>query len=136
MGVFKDETEVHSYLGGIFEKALDDPATSDALSASGIVLRLHYTDPEATVTVDAANKKVLPGDDTLKPTIELFMTADTGNQFWLGQVNLPMALARGTVRAKGPVPKIIKIVPIAKKLFPKYKEMLTANGRTDLLEAK
>jgi hypothetical protein len=39
------------------------------------------------------------------------------------------------MRAKGPVPKILKLVPLAKGLFPKYREMLEKSGRTDMLEA-
>jgi hypothetical protein len=63
------------------------------------------------------------------------MTADTGNKFWLGKVNLSVAMARGTVRAKGPVPKLLKLIPTAKELFPEYQKMLTENGRDDLVNA-
>jgi hypothetical protein len=63
------------------------------------------------------------------------MTADTGNKFWLGKVNLSVAMARGTVRAKGPVPKLLKLIPAAKELFPEYEKMLTENGRDDLVNA-
>lgn len=135
MGVFKDEAEVHQYLGGIFEKAMEDDALSDALAASGVILRIHYTDPVSSVTVDMPSKKVLSGDTSLTPTVELFMSADLGNQFWLGKVNLPVAMAKGTVRAKGPVPKILKVIPVAKQLFPRYVGMLTDADRKDLLNA-
>jgi len=39
------------------------------------------------------------------------------------------------VRAKGPVPKILKLIPVAKQLFPGYQEMLRADGRDDLINA-
>jgi hypothetical protein len=55
------------------------------------------------------------------------------NRFWQGNLNLAVALAKGQVRAKGPVPKILKLIPVAKKLFPRYEELLRAEGRTDLL---
>ena len=38
------------------------------------------------------------------------------------------------MRAKGPVPKILKLVPLAKSLFPKYKEALIKAGRSDIAE--
>ncbi len=135
MGVFQGESEVHKYLGGIFELAMRDQEVSDTLAGSGVVLRLAYTDPESEVTVDLPNKKVYLGACGLKPDVELLMKADLGNRFWLGKVNLPVAMAKGQVRAKGPVPKILKLVPASKQLFPRYEQMLTDDGRTDLLTA-
>lgn len=136
MGVFKDETEVYTYLGGIFEVATKKEGLADKLAGSGVVLRIHYTDPDATVTVDMAEKTVVTGaGSTAEPNVELFMTADTGNKFWLGKVNLSVAMARGTVRAKGPVPKLLKLIPTAKVLFPEYEKMLTEAGRGDLVNA-
>ncbi|MCF7550737.1 SCP2 sterol-binding domain-containing protein [Pseudonocardia sp. WMMC193] len=134
MGVFNDEAEVYTYLGGIFEIATKQEGLSDKLADSGVVLRIHYTDPDATITVDMPAKTVVtgPGSDA-EPNVELFMTADTGNKFWLGKVNLSVAMARGTVRAKGPVPKLLKLIPTAKELFPEYEKMLKEAGRDDLV---
>ncbi|SIN26863.1 putative sterol carrier protein [Mycobacteroides abscessus subsp. abscessus] len=44
-----------------------------------------------------------------------------------------MAMAKGTVRAKGPVTKLIKLIPQAKNLFPEYRAILEADKRHDLL---
>ena len=128
MGVFKDEAELYTYLGGIFELATTKAELADKLAASGVVLRIHYTDPDATITVDMPAKEVETGADSAK-------TADTGNKFWLGKVNLSVAMARGTVRAMGPVPKLLKIIPAAKELFPEYEKMLVEAGRDDLVNA-
>ncbi|PND54290.1 sterol carrier protein [Mycobacterium sp. ENV421] len=132
MGVFADEAEVHKYIGGVFEKGLADPDIGPKLSASGVVLQINYTDPEAIVTVDLPNATVLAGATDITPDVELFMSADTGNRFWQGKVNLSLAMAKGEVRAKGPVQKVIKLVPTAKLLFPTYTAMLAADGRSDL----
>ncbi len=60
------------------------------------------------------------------------MAADTAHRFWLGQVNVTVALARGEIKATGPVAKILKLVPLTKPLFPRYKALLEARGRSDL----
>ncbi len=135
MGVFKDDNEAYQFLGGIFEKAMESADISAKMAESGVILRLRYTDPDATITVDMHNKKVLTGDTSLTPTVEMFMSADTGNKFWLGKVNLAAALASGTVRARGPAPKILKLIPVTKQLFPHYADLLRAAGRTDLVNA-
>ena len=62
------------------------------------------------------------------------MAADTAHRFWLGEVNVTVALARGQIKANGPVAKILKLVPLAKPVFPRYKALLEAQGRADLVE--
>ena len=52
------------------------------------------------------------------------MDADTAHRFWLGKVNVTVALARGQMKAKGPVAKILKLVPLAKPVFPRYRAQL------------
>jgi hypothetical protein len=49
-------------------------------------------------------------------------------------VNVTVALAKGEMRAKGPVAKILKLVPLLKPVFPRYRQLLAESGRQDLLE--
>ena len=136
MALFADETEVYEYLGGVFRMGREDPALVEKLQPSGVVLRIVYTDPDAVITVDMANAELHTGAGAgPDPNVELFMSADTGNRFWLGKVVLPVALAKGDVRAKGPVAKLLKVLPLAKQLFGPYRESLERNGREDLLKA-
>ena len=137
MPYFADSDEVYQYIGGIFEEAISDPDLGPKFSASGVVLKLTYTAPDAVLVVDMPAGKVLCGDEsgTVEPTVQMFMSSDVAHRFWLGKVNISMALAKGEMRAKGPVPKILKLIPLAKEVFPRYAARLEADGRTDLLEA-
>ena len=47
------------------------------------------------------------------------------DQFWRGEYNLALGLAKGQVKAKGPVNKILKLVPLTKPLFPMYREKVS-----------
>jgi hypothetical protein len=51
------------------------------------------------------------------------MAADIANKYWRGEYNVAVGLAKGQVKAKGPVTTILKMVPLTKPLFPMYKEM-------------
>ena len=136
MAVFADEAEVYEYLGGVFRIGLQDPELVAKLQPTGIVLRITYTDPGAVLTVDMPGTELHTGaGNGPAPNIELFMSADTGNRFWLGKVVLPVAMAKGEVRAKGPVSKLLKLLPLAKRLFTPYREKLEADDRRDLLAA-
>jgi len=104
VAAFTDESEVYEFLGGVFRRGMQDPALVEKLKPSGVVLRITYTDPAAVITVDMPGSEMFEGADMgPEPNVELFMSADTGNKFWLGKVVLPVALAKGQVRAKGPV---------------------------------
>jgi hypothetical protein len=136
VAAFTDEAEVYEYLGGVFRRGMENPALVEKLKPSGVILRITYSDPEAVITVDMPESKIFEGVGVgPEPNVELFMTADTGNKFWLGKVVLPVALAKGQVRAKGPVAKLLKVLPLAKGLFGPYRESLEAAGRKDLLDA-
>jgi putative sterol carrier protein len=136
MAVFKDETEVYQYIGGIFEEALSDPDLGQEFAASGVILRVNHTDPDSVLTVDMPAKKVLYGEDARngpEPVVEMSMKADVAHRFWLGQVNVTTAMVKGQMKAKGPMPTILKLVPLTKVLFPRYRESLVKRGRSDLI---
>jgi hypothetical protein len=136
VAAFRDEAEVYEYLGGIFRRGMQDPVLVEKLRPTGIVLRITYTEPDAVLTVDLPNTQIYEGAGAgPEPNVELFMTADTGNRFWLGKVVLPVALAKGQVRAKGPIAKLLTVLPMAKGMFGPYRAQLEAAGRTDLLRA-
>lgn len=136
MPVFQNDQEIYKYIGGVFERALEDPTLGARLKDSQIIAEINYSDPAAVITVDMQNGKVYRGPTSdVIPNIKMFMTADNGNKFWLGKLNLAAAMAKGQVRAKGPVSKMLKMLPASKAMFPFYKEMLEADGRQDLMRA-
>jgi hypothetical protein len=138
MGVFKDEHEVYRYIGGIFEATVADPELGPKFAASGVILRVEYTDPESVLSVDLPKRQVLYGLDARngpKPVVSMWMKADVAHQYWLGNVNVSVALARGQMKAKGPIAKILKLVRLTKALVPRYKTLLLDNGRADLVDA-
>ena len=66
-----------------------------------------------------------PGTET---EITLEMAADDGNAFWMGELNMALALAKGKVKVAGPISKIMKLLPAMRPAFPKYKAFLAERG--------
>ena len=100
-------------------------------------MQYRYHKPDSQITVkllEAEDGQVDLGATELEPEVIMTMDADTAHRFWLGKVNVTMALARGQIKAKGPVAKILKLVPLVKPVFPRYKAQLEAAGRGDLAE--
>src|SRR5215210_2592552 len=130
---FTDAAEVRKYLGGIFEVAFADPEIGPKLKDTGIVLKTVYTEPDSVVIIDTVNGEVRQGDASSDSTAQMSMTADTGNAYWQGKVNLPLAMAKSKIKVQGNVASLLKLAPLGKKLYPKYVAMLEADGRADLV---
>jgi len=138
LAVFKDADEVYAYIGKLFEDLTVDEELAPKFRRANTVLQYRYREPESTITVkliEGEDGQVDLGETTLEPEVVMSMEADTAHRFWLGEVNVTVALARGQMKAKGPVAKILKLVPLTKPVFPRYRKMLEDSGREDLLEA-
>ena len=138
MAVFKDEQEVYQYIGRLFRELTDDPELSPKFRRADTIVQYRYSNPESQITVkmkEGEDGQVDFGPSELNPEIVMTMEADTAHRFWLGKVNVTMALAKGQMKAKGPVAKILKLVPLVKPVFPRYRAMLEEADRKDLLEA-
>jgi putative sterol carrier protein len=131
---FTDSAEVTKYIGGIFEAAFEDPEIGPKLVDTGLVVAFDFTDPEAVVVIDMANKSVREGlDGGTAPVATMSMTADTGNAYWQGKVNLPLAMAKKKIKVDGNVASLLKLAPLGKKLYPVYVERLKNDRRDDLI---
>jgi SCP-2 sterol transfer family protein len=131
---FANSAEVAKYIGGIFEAAFADPEIGPKLVDTGLVIAFDFTEPEAAVLIDMANKSVHEGLAAgPAPVATMSMTADTGNAYWQGKVNLPLAMAKKKIKVDGNVASLLKLAPLGKKLYPVYVERLKADGRDDLI---
>jgi hypothetical protein len=142
MAVFKDSEELQTCMGQLYDEAKRDSRIAPKIKTSNLVIQFRYEEPHATVTINAAAAPtqqgayfdVLWGDDTgLKPDVEMSMKADVAHQFWHGKINLIAALARRQIIAKGPIPKILKLLPAVEPMYEMYPNILHKIGRDELI---
>ncbi len=137
MPYFASEQEVYDTLGKLFLDLLEDDELMAKFRGADTVVQYRLREPEASITVDLRQEhdsRVDLGTTELDPEVVMSMQADTAHAFWLGKVNVTVALARGQIKATGPVAKILRLMPLAKGVFERYREQLEAQGRQDLLE--
>jgi putative sterol carrier protein len=138
LAYFKDAGEVYAYIGRLFEEVAQDEELAPKFRKANTIVQYRYRDPESQITVrlmEGQDGRVDCGETDMEPEVVMTMDADTAHRFWLGEVNVTIAMARGQMKAKGPVAKILKLVPLVKPVFPRYRKMLAEAGRGDLLEA-
>ena len=137
MAYFKDAQEVYDIIGKLFVDIAADEELAPKFRKANTIVQYAYREPESTITVrlqEGQRSDVDFGETEMEPEVTMTMEADTAHRFWLGQVNVTVALARGQIKAKGPVAKILKLVPLTKPILPRYKAQLEAQGRRDLLD--
>jgi hypothetical protein len=135
LAYFNDDQEVYRYIGKLFEDLSVDPELSPKFRKADTIVQYQYRNPESQITVrmkESEEPKVDLGATDMEPEVVMSMEADTAHKFWLGKVTV--ALARGQMKAKGPVAKILKLVPLVKPVFPRYRQQLAEAGREDLID--
>jgi putative sterol carrier protein len=137
LAYFKDAQEVYDTVGKLFVQLADDEELAPKFRKANTIVQYVYTEPDSVITVrlqEGQPGDVDLGETEMEPEVTMAMKADTAHRFWLGKVNVTMAIARGEIKPKGPVSKILKLVPLTKPVFPRYKAMLEADGRSDLID--
>jgi len=136
MPIFRDSNQLYKNVGELMDRAKMDPKVGPKIAKSKIVIQFRYTEPDAMTTVNAKDKPtqenayvdVIQGDCDLNADVSMSMKADVAHQFWLGKINLVSALAKGEIKATGPIPKILKLLPAVKPLYDEYPKILRENG--------
>jgi hypothetical protein len=138
MPYFKDAEDVYKHLGRLFEDIIADDDLGPRFKATDTVVQIRMRRPDSQLTLKALAEEELQidfGITELRPEVVLAMDADTAHRFWLGKVNVTVALARGQISARGPVAKILKLVPLVEPVRARYAEALQQSGREDLARA-
>ena len=127
MAVFENSEKMYDVLGGLFRKLLTAPRFGDRFADSDLTIQFIITDPDGEIWV-SKERKVICGNADLKPTIQMWLSGDTCHKFWLQQVSMPIALAKRLIRVKGPMPKVLKLLPLLKPAYEAYPDLAREHG--------
>ncbi len=143
MAYFKDSQECDAMLGGFFREMSQGVVKGDAelvriqqkLAEIELIVKFVWREPVLTVTLDFTRNpfKVSINDDSITPTATFTLTADEAHRFWHGKVNLAKALTTKAIVARGPIPKILKLLPVIEPMYRRYPLYLKEKGRDDLV---
>jgi hypothetical protein len=137
MATFGSAEEYYGVLTPFLEQITKDPEIAPKFVVANTSFRVNYTDPEATFLLDATQDPpvVLVGDAAMaaEPEVELSMSSDDGHKFWLGKLNIPVALARRKVKVTGPIGKLLGMLPAIQPAFARYQTYLKESGHDALV---
>jgi putative sterol carrier protein len=131
MATFANAQQVYDTIGLFLDQITKDPELGPKFVAADTSFLVQYSDPECSMLVDATVDPpvvTMNPDPALETEISLAMAADDGHDFWMGNLNMALALAKGKVKVTGPISKIMKLLPAMRPAFPKYKAFLEERG--------
>ncbi|MDI3298101.1 MAG: hypothetical protein QJR08_02910 [Bacillota bacterium] len=141
MPTFRDAEQAKEILGAVAERAKFGEAAK-GLRDAGLIVAFVYHNPELTILMDgrtptADGSYMTLAFDTLEPAPDVTFesSGEVGNRFWQGRLDVPMALARGQVKARGAINRALKLLPILPGLYELYKQVVREKGAEELLEA-
>ena len=123
MPAFKNSDQLNKVLLSLWDAIKADPDISKQLLQSKLTISFNYRDPDSKITLDCSDGKELKvyvGETDFKPLVEMYMKSDLAHEFWLGKVNIPLAIISGKIVSKGPVNKALSLLPVIKPAFKIY----------------
>ena len=125
MGVFKDSDQFYACVGGLLEKIKQVPELYQLAADADMVARFRCADPDAVISIDTRKgvNEIRLGEEGPAPDIELSMPADIAHRFWMGELNVLAETLAGRIAYRGPLKKMMRLIPLLKpamKLYPQH----------------
>ncbi len=123
MPAFKNAEDLNRVMFALWDAIRADESMSSQLLQSKLRICFVYREPDSRLTLDCGDGqqlKVFIGETDFKPTVEMSMKSDLAHDFWLGKVNIPLALISGKIISKGPVNAALALLPVIKPAFKIY----------------
>ncbi len=130
MGVYRSEEQLFNVMGTAWQRAFADPGVRERFCGLGIFVHftIHEPGAELWLLADATVHRGPWTGTPDKPVVSMEMKADVAHRFWKDQLNVPLATAKGDIKAKGPVTKIFGLIPLVKPVKAAYPGLCAEHG--------
>jgi hypothetical protein len=126
MSAFASTDELQKTMVELWNQIKNDPSMCEKLLSSKLIVQFQYRDPDGKITIDCSDGKqfvIYGGETKVKPQVEMSMKADVAHEFWLGKVNVPVAILTGKMVARGPVNKALALLPVIRPAYEMYPDI-------------
>jgi hypothetical protein len=123
--------ELREAMDAVFAMMDEDPDMGPKLRDADVPQRFEFTDAGLVVNIRAAR----PGEagnlhwewaDPVdwEPKVRMAMSGETANKYFQGKENVAMAIARRRIKTGGDVGAALKLIPITKPIYARYRAYL------------
>lgn len=130
---FRSTAEFREVMDRTFTLMSEHPEMGPKLRDADTPQRFEFTDLDLVVNIRAGHEGEpnlaweWTDDVAWEPKVRLAMTSEIANRYFQGKENVAIAIARRRIKAGGDVKAALQIIPITKPLFPRYREMISAD---------
>jgi hypothetical protein len=131
MTEFRSAAEFRQVMDRVFTIMSTDPDMGPKLRDARVPQRFEFPDQDAVVNITSDDSG---GEQNLRwewsdgvdwePKVEMTMNSDVANKYFQGKESIPLALARRRIKSSGDIKSALKLIPITKPVYAKYREML------------
>jgi hypothetical protein len=135
MSVYPNAEILQTTLETLFGRVGKDPDAVQSVVSSKLILRLRVTAPDADVVINGRKNppQITYGKTSLRPDLEINLTADALHSILLGELRLSSAVASKQLVVRGPIFKTFVFEDIfhsAQAFYPSVLEEQGLDGRT------
>lgn len=124
MAVYANTQQVYDCFRVLFEQIeKQEPEAAEQLLKARLAIRFCCSQPTAELIIDARQRpvQILYGQNSIRPEVDVELSADTLHCLLLGELGLRKALGSGRIKPKGPILKMIALGALfdhARHLYP------------------
>src|ERR671924_1995341 len=130
---FRSEKEFRTVIDRVFSMMSEDPDMGPKLRDADVPQRFEFTDFDLVVNIRAAapdedgNLHWEWSDDVdWEPKVRMSMSSETANRYFQGKENVAVAIARRRIKSGGDVKAALRLIPITKPIYARYRDMVEA----------
>jgi hypothetical protein len=128
---FESPAEFREVMDRTFSLMSEDPDMGPKLRDADVPQRFEFDDIDLVVNIRAAQAGEEGNlhwewDDDVdwEPKVRMTMSSEVANKYFQGKENVPIAIARRRIKAGGDVKSALKLIPITKPVYDRYREMV------------
>jgi putative sterol carrier protein len=130
---FNSATEFREVMDQVFTMMSTDPEMGPKLRDAETPQRFEFPDVDLVVNITYSEDD---GEQNLRwewtddvawePDVKMTMDSDVANRYFQGKENVAMAIARRRIKTSGDVKKALKLIPITKPIYARYRALVEA----------
>ncbi len=130
MSTYRNAEQLFAVIGTAWKRAFADPQMRERFAKLEILVQFRLHEPEAELwllhggTVHEGPWTGTPD----RPVVCMEMKGDVAHRFWRNELNVPLATAKGEIKAKGPVTKIFGLIPLVTPVKALYPALCAEHG--------
>jgi hypothetical protein len=131
---FRSPEEFREVIDRTFATMSEDPEMGPQLREADVPQRFEFGDLDLVVNIRGARA----GEDgelhwewtddvDWEPKVRMSMSSEVANKYFQGRENVPIAIARRRIKTGGDVKSALKLIPISKPIYQRYRDMVEAD---------